>query len=169
MPDHRRRQRYPSSPPLSPTTSNSTSSFAVYSPPFHDLPTRPQAPRSQIPNIPRRLLIPKYSLRCPATAKDSPVLTHDLRSKSRTSVNRLVGRSRADSAPPEMSVSFASGLSSLSTGPVSLGVKGKGKDKDTGPAENQVSQWMGSEGCRFGVVAEDIELSGYQVFAVEKW
>ena len=170
MPDKRRRQRYPSSPPLSPATSNSTSSLAVYTSPYSPH-TRPQAPKSQIPNIPRRLLVPRYSQRCTDFANGDLSVPYALPSKSRTSVNRLVGRSRADSAPPEMAASVASGLSSLSNGNGQPG-RSKGKEKDSGTVEdgtNHLVKWLASEGCHFKEAVEDIELSGFQVFAVERW
>ena len=76
------------SPSISPTVSSS--SVSRYSPVHH----RTQPPKSQIPSLPRRLLVPtscsKRVVQCPQLR---PV-------KSKTSSNRLT-RSRADSAPPD--------------------------------------------------------------------
>ncbi|KAL5530150.1 hypothetical protein ACEPAF_6407 [Sanghuangporus sanghuang] len=78
----------PISPPLSPTVSSSSVS------PYSPVHRRTQPPKSQIPGLPRRLLVPTS---CPKRVAPDLQLRPV---KSKTSSNRLT-RSRADSAPPE--------------------------------------------------------------------
>ncbi|KAI5124996.1 hypothetical protein M0805_007420 [Coniferiporia weirii] len=111
----------PSSPPLSPSLSNSSFSYFT--------PVRPL--KSQIPGLPRRLLVPAYSTTCLAlNSADQPV-----RSKQG---NGRPTRPRANSAPPE----------------------------SVQPPKNAP---FSDFDCRFQVAEQNIRLSGYQLFAVEKW
>lgn len=117
----------PTSPPLSPTVSSS--SVSRVSP----IQRRTQPLKSQIPSLPKRLLVP--------TSCSKPTLPDlELRPvKSKSSSNRIT-RGRADSAPPE---------------PLQYGFRDE-------------RRWFNSD-VQFEVVEEDVKISGYQIFAVEKW
>ncbi|THH10221.1 hypothetical protein EW145_g1459 [Phellinidium pouzarii] len=109
-----------SSPPLSPTLSASSASYFS--------PTRPHQLKSQIPGLPRRLLVPTCSVSYPPPRP----LERPVKAKVRP---------RAYSAPPQP-------------------LPATSKDNE---------QRYFDFDCRFQVVEENVRLSGYQIFAVEKW
>lgn len=113
---------FSSGAPLS--SDSPASSTTVFSP------VRIQSLKSQIPDVPLRLLVPTSAAKC---SVESPPLV-----KGKTTNARL-GRPRSDSAAPSIVMA---------------------------PKDERL--WFDFQ-CRFDVVQENVQLSGYQIYAVEKW
>lgn len=134
-----------SSPTLSPTHSTLSVTPLVISPTSSS--TSQQRPlKSQIPGLPRRLLVPTSVPKCTGANEDAgaaqsrPGSALGKHSYAHGHGHGKSSRSRANSAPPE-------------------------------PAQHPLSavhRWFDFE-SNFEVVEENLQLVGYQIYAVEKW
>ncbi|KLO06904.1 hypothetical protein SCHPADRAFT_860844 [Schizopora paradoxa] len=88
----------------------------------------------------------------PGSAGSPPVRS------SRSSITSRLGRPRSDSAPLDAPPAAAQGA-----GAISMAWSSSGTAK-----ESEEKRWL-CHGKKFEVVEEDVQLVGYQIYAVEKW
>lgn len=137
-----------SSPTLSPTHSTLSVTPLVISPTSSSSTSQQRPLKSQIPGLPRRLLVPTSVPKCTGANEDAG----ETQSRPGSALGKhshghghghghgKSNRSRANSAPPE-------------------------------PAQDPLSavhRWFHFE-SNFEVVEENLQLVGYQIYAVEKW
>ncbi len=87
----------------------------------------------------------------PASAGSPPVRS------SRSSITSRLGRPRSDSAPLDAAMQAVGAMSPR----MSLSTSGTTRESDE-------RRWL-CDGKKFEVVEEDVQLVGYQIYAVEKW
>lgn len=141
------RARASTSPPTSPTFSRMTTATSAF--PLRHPHTESPHLKSLIPHVPRRLLVPTFVPKCP-----TPPLSLD-HGTTATKTSRLSGkltRARADSAPPQQT-----DASRQQPSPQRSRRNSKEREK-----------WLDTD-CRFEIIEEDLQLIGYQIYAVEKW